>query len=254
MNRPHHLIEMHQPSEEFAKCWQAAGRFLSNKGDGNINWLKANLTPPFLEHLSFRLGNQLFYVQVIDVDGALETPGSTKGLETLATGCNGIACLMPMKKIGGEWEATQNGWGLIELASNTSIEPVSFVSDEEIEMTDWELLDFAVQVVRGHVEDDLGFDVTSSQSNPLVQPSLWFQGEEGLEWVIVKTGTSASKNLIGECDIASIKERCGTISSKGHVAVVTFANEHQGFSEGSDVLPILRGHGAHIQFKGLEKL
>ena len=61
-------IELSTPSQEFAQCWQTAGRHLNIKGDGAINWLKAELTPPFLEHLSFRLGNQLFYIRLVDVD------------------------------------------------------------------------------------------------------------------------------------------------------------------------------------------
>jgi len=56
-----HDIDMHEVSDEFAKCWQAAGRHLDSQNHrGELNWLKANLTPPFLEHLSFRLENQLF--------------------------------------------------------------------------------------------------------------------------------------------------------------------------------------------------
>ena len=50
-----HDIDMHEVSDEFAKCWQAAGRHLDSQNHrGELNWLKANLTPPFLEHLSFR--------------------------------------------------------------------------------------------------------------------------------------------------------------------------------------------------------
>jgi hypothetical protein len=56
-----HDIEMHEVSDEFARCWQAAGRHIQIQAQGPLrSWLKANLNPPFLEHLSFRLGNQLF--------------------------------------------------------------------------------------------------------------------------------------------------------------------------------------------------
>ena len=47
-------IEMHDVSEEFRLCWVAAGRHLSMQVQGgSLSWLKASLTPPFLEHLSF---------------------------------------------------------------------------------------------------------------------------------------------------------------------------------------------------------
>jgi hypothetical protein len=71
-----HGIEIQQPSEEFARCWHAAGRHIQTKVQGPLNsWLKANLTPPFLEHLSFRLGNQLFFIRIEDVDGNLGRRG-----------------------------------------------------------------------------------------------------------------------------------------------------------------------------------
>ena len=65
-----HDIDMHEVSDEFAKCWQVAGRHLDSQNHrGELNWLKANLTPPFLEHLSFRLENPLFFIRIDDVDG-----------------------------------------------------------------------------------------------------------------------------------------------------------------------------------------
>ena len=62
-------IEMQEMSEAFLPCWKAAGIHLSKQVDGGIqSWLRAHPYPPFLEHLSFRLGNQLFFVRVEDVD------------------------------------------------------------------------------------------------------------------------------------------------------------------------------------------
>ena len=84
-------IELSTPSQEFALCWQTAGRHLDLKGDGAINWLKSELTPPFLEHLSFRLGNQLFYICLVDVDELVQMPGSLSGLVSVAKGCRARA-------------------------------------------------------------------------------------------------------------------------------------------------------------------
>ena len=44
-----HDIEMHDVSEEFARCWQAAGRHIQTQVQGPLHsWLKVNLNPPFL--------------------------------------------------------------------------------------------------------------------------------------------------------------------------------------------------------------
>ena len=75
-----YAIKMHEPSEEFARCWNAAGTHLSvSAQDGFLSWLKADLTPPFLEHLSFRMGNQLFFDRIDDVDKNLRGPGNPGG-------------------------------------------------------------------------------------------------------------------------------------------------------------------------------
>lgn len=60
-----HNIEMQEMSPDFLKCWQAAGMHLDKQVQGGIkSWLRAHPYPPVLEHLSFRLGNQLFFVRV----------------------------------------------------------------------------------------------------------------------------------------------------------------------------------------------
>jgi hypothetical protein len=83
-------IEMHEVSEEFARCWQEAGRHIQTCAQGPLHsWLKVNLNAPFLEHLSFRLGNQLFFIRIEDVDGEMSVPGSRDGLLAIARDRNG---------------------------------------------------------------------------------------------------------------------------------------------------------------------
>lgn len=72
---------MSEVSAEFAQCWQVAGRHLQAQLQGsNQFWLKATLVPPFLEHLSFRLGNQLFFIRIEDAEGSLDVPGLRRGV------------------------------------------------------------------------------------------------------------------------------------------------------------------------------
>jgi len=105
-------IEMNEISKAFFPCWKAAGIHLSKQVDGGIqSWLRAHPYPPFLEHLSFRLGNQLFFVRVDDVDGNVQGPGNPRGFITAASSANGRACILPMKKklFGGAWVADMPG-------------------------------------------------------------------------------------------------------------------------------------------------
>jgi hypothetical protein len=73
-------------SDEFAACWRAAGHHLHTQSQSSLDWLRAHVNPPFLEHLSFRLGNQLFFIRIEDADQRVDVPGSREGLLTIADG------------------------------------------------------------------------------------------------------------------------------------------------------------------------
>jgi hypothetical protein len=239
-------IEMHEVSDKFVQCWQAAGRHLQSKThDGQLDWLKAKLDPPFLEHLSFRMGNQLFYVRIDDVDGNVHGPGNLNGFRTIADGCKGHACRMPMRLNGKNWETTEPGWGLIDDATDRLISPDNLITDEKIEMTDWEVHDSATQVVRDYVTDKLGHQLMSSQGNPNVDPSIWFVGEDGPEWIVVRSGRFPVKDANRPKNLADIAASCAHLSKVGHFASVTVANSDGSFG-------LWRGHGMHVRFVGLE--
>ncbi|MGD9158586.1 MAG: hypothetical protein PVG39_09280, partial [Desulfobacteraceae bacterium] len=135
-------VEMQKMSPEFFDCWQAAALYLDDKGKGNeLSWIRAHPYPPYTEHLSFRIGNQLIFIRVEDIDGTVEGPGILEGLSAIAEGNHGHACIMPMKKKdpGEEWIPDKDGWGLIDASTGDPVDPLSLVTDEKIEMTSWEL-------------------------------------------------------------------------------------------------------------------
>lgn len=251
-----HDIEMHEVSEEFARCWHAAGRHIQTQMQGPLqSWLKVNLIPPFLEHLSFRLGNQLFFIRIEDVDGILEIPGSLKGLQSIAEGCKGHACLMPMRCRAGSWVPDASGCGLLDARTGRPIDPAALVSDERIEMTDWELQDFAVQIVRDQLEKN-GKKLMSWQGNPSVDPSIWFVGDNGPEWVVVRAVRHSQRMANPPKNWQQIAERCAHIGKTGHFASVSIANADDSFDPTGAIpaTPLWRGHRMLASFDGLSKL
>ncbi len=247
---------MHEVTEEFSRCWQAAGQHLqAQTHDGQLSWLKANLVPPFLEHLSFRLGNQLFFIRIDDVDGKIRGPGNPNGFRIIAKGCSGHTCRMPMRFNGSNWETAECGWGLIDDQSGRVIDPIALISDEKIEMTNWELHDFSVQVVRDYIEQELGRQIMSSQGNPAVDPSIWFVGEDGPEWVVVRAAKFPKKESSPPTNMADIAVDCAKLSNTGHFASVAVANSEAAFDSTGNVpvLPLLRGHGMYVRFDSLQK-
>jgi hypothetical protein len=245
-------IEMHEASKEFSNCWLAACRHIHNLAQGShLSWFKSNLTPPILEHLSFRIRNQLFYVRIEDVDGQLITPGRPTGILSIATGCNGNACLMPMKRSIDGWRPEAPDCGLIDATTRKPINPVSLVTGEKIEMADWELHDFAVQIVRDFVDKELGYQLMSSQGNPRVNPSMWFVGENGPEWVVVRAVRFPEKEAIPPSNIRGIATSCAHVGQVGHFASVAVANSEEAFGHGVPAPPLWRGHGMSVNFEGL---
>jgi hypothetical protein len=248
---------MDQVSEEFAQSWRAAGLQLQDQGQGSLKWLKAHLTPPFLEHLSFRMGNQLFFVRVEDVREQVIGPSSLEGLLSIADGSKGHACVMPMMKCGDEWSCAVPGWGLLDARTQEIVNPVALITDEKIEMTDWELQDFAVQVVTGDLEKS-GKKLLSWQSNPAVDPSIWFVGDTGPEWVVVRAARWPERDETVPSNIKQIAQYCLATGKTGHFAVVRAANSNDPFDpqakESGNFIPLVRGEGLTVGYEGLQPL
>ncbi len=247
-------IEMQEMSPAFFEAWQAAGQHLDRQLQGDHrSWLRSHPNPPFLEHLSFRIGNQLFFVRVEDEDRHVPGPGSVRGLLMVARGCGGHACLLPMRKVGaGGWSPAHPGWGLLDAATGQPLHPVERVSDERIEMTAWELQDFAVQVVRTQLQKE-GFKLMSWQSNPDVDPAIWFVGASGgPEWVVVRAARYPANSAARPDNWQAIAASCARQSRIGHFASVAFASTAQPFQQaGEAAVPLWRGHGTHVNYAGL---
>jgi hypothetical protein len=93
----------------------------------------------------------------------------------------------------------------------------------------------------------------SSQGNPGVDPSIWFVGDQGPEWVVVRTVRYPELEATMPSNIKKIAESCARISPTGHFASVGFANDEDAFDPTGQIpaLPLWRGHGTFIRFQGL---
>lgn len=251
-----HTIDMQEMSKAFLGCWQAAGEHLDRQVDSRItSWLRAHPYPPFLEHLSFRLGNQLFFVRIEDADRKIEGPGSLRGLKRVAEQANGHACVLPMRRNvrGHEWIAEYPGWGLLDAETRRPIDPVAMITDERIAMTSWEEHDVAVQVVREYLQQE-GFKLMSWQSNPEADPSIWFIGETGRpEWVVVRASRFPKRQAERPANWHEVAAGCSQLSGTGHFASVALASGEQPFgSDEEPAMPLWRGHELSVVFCGLD--
>ena len=122
----------------FHTAWQAAGQHLQRLGGDGINWIRADLSPPLAEHLSFRLGNQLIFVY-LEIEDGVQSPSSKQLFLTVCKEATAVAAVMPMERRDRSFQPTYGGWGLRDALTYAPIDPPSLVSDAKIEMSDWEV-------------------------------------------------------------------------------------------------------------------
>lgn len=236
-------------SEEFWPCWQAAARHIQACAKGeDVIWIKTDLSPPIMEHFSFRIKNQIYLVRVIDADDKVESPGTTTGLIHHAEQWDGIPCLLPIRMEKGEWKPVNPGWGLVHAVDNTPVSPPDLDSDRAVEMTEWELYDFAVTCVRQHIERTLGRTVANYCNNPRINPSLFFEGDDSLEWVVVRVARGEIGGRRPEDAMLTQAMLRDNGYPTGHFASIGVVSA-DGPSE-----PLIRGAAMHVYFEGLEPL
>jgi hypothetical protein len=145
----------------------------------------------------------------------------------IADGCRGHACLMPMHWEGGRWKPERPGWGLVSATTGEPISPPALITEEPIRMTNWELQDFAVQVVRQKLESQ-GRALMSWQGNPAANPSIWFVGDDGPEWLIVRPALNPASNPTPPSNWRAIARQCAKLSTTGHFVRVLVARSDRG--------------------------
>ena len=128
-----HLIQQEEPSKEFHLAWLAAGKHIQAQSDGGVNWIRADLGMPFIEHLSFRIGNQLFFVFIEAAE--FQLANMHEGFIRLSKIANAIPCVLKMEKAIASYKPSHTGWGLTHAVTNEPVDPLALVSEELIEMT-----------------------------------------------------------------------------------------------------------------------
>jgi hypothetical protein len=154
-----------------------------------------------------------------------------------------------------EWHlrAGAAGLGIEARADRISRRSVALVSDELIETTDWEVNDLAIQVVRDQLRGE-GKKPRSWQSSRQIDPSLWFEDEEGPACVIVRAVRYPESDATMPADVEGIRAHCARISRRGFIASVAVARAEDPFDPDQGLKRLYREHGMHGRFAGLQAL
>ena len=267
-------IDPNKPSEEFLRARHVAGirlqemfQQLGGRVDSqhDFRWIKADLTWPSFDHLTFAYENQVFSVLVDLVQNRRGTITS-KEVRRCIDACtenNLVPCIFPVDK--RSLSPLKPGWNLSHPESGAAVVPEDLVDDVKVEMSEWELQNFAIQIVRGHIEKNAGGKILSFCDVMGIDPQVWFEDDQGKRsWVIVRhfpqlTGEE-SKDFIGVektnpqlakfdgffagVSVASSEPVTHDLDAK----TVPLSKRFDGST------PIYRGDGFYVNFKGIERI
>jgi len=231
----------------------------------DFRWVKAELTWPSFDHLTFAYGNRVFSVlvdAVVDGRSSISRQAMDRFLEANREN-NLIACVFPVRT--ESMRPTSAGWNLFDAVELTPLDPESFDMSEQIVMSEWELRNFAIQIVRDSISRDGRSEVLSFTDVLGVDPQIWFQDAAGNRaWVVVRH----CPQITGDewhAHTGMVNANPQLKPYDGYFAAVSLASSAAVLHdlEGNIIplsqrftgkAPLYRGDGFHIKFDGLKRI
>ena len=180
-----YVIDPQDIDETFWNMWRAGGTHLQEMFKStDARWLRAEL-PLFRKHYSFSLGDNLFFVQVYDVEDVARRLRYSNRLEMIVEDAHvpsakALGCFLPMKQSSDGWKPATLGWSLVDYETSKPINPSdlkrdrlasTYVQSSWVQMGDWEIHDVGVQFARNYLTEK-GWEIEHWQSDRHVSPSL----------------------------------------------------------------------------------
>lgn len=266
-------IDPPNPPPQFFKARQVAGatiqeKFKEFKGkydEGlDFRWVKPELSWPSFDHLTFGYRNQVYSVLVATVrNGILSL--TEKEVDRSLNACSEntlVPCLFVVHE--ETLLPVAGGWNLVHLQTRKPVDPLELGGDEKVEMSEWELRNFAIQVVRGHIEQ-MGARVDSFCDLVGIDPQIWFENKSGeRSWVIVRhypqiTGNEKSSWIGFECTNSALAPFDGYHAGVSVASVAAFLYDREGqliplSQRFNGNAPRYRGDKFGIKFDGLDRI
>jgi len=252
-------LKVPEVSREFIELFRAARQHLQHVGGDTLDWLRTDFNFPFRDHLSFRLGNRLFFMLVASAEEDIESPGSLEALEELAAEANGIACLLLMTRSeDGQFKPLGQGYSLFALDFETPIEPERLVTEELVIISDWELQRCATQAMMMHLEK-YDLPILASEVDPQGAPAIWFRSADGHpNWIVIRGLRFPHRDAPMPSGWAEkVKFMAEKVpNSKGFFGIVTIASPDDNFDPQATehLCPLYRGQQYPMKVVGLKGL
>lgn len=212
-----------------------------------FRWIKTELSYPSFDDFTFGYKNQVFSVMVLRVSGKGKLINPPPRIEALRRECannNLVPCIFPVNAVTGK-PFFPGTWNLVNIFARKPVNPVTMSSDDNIEMSDWELRNWAVQVVYDSLESE-GLERLSFSDAPGIDPQIWFRDSDGKEcWleVLYASYPDDAENMSFSCT-GWPRE---VLSHDGYVARV-------GFAGAEEMSRLYRTKGAFVKFRGITRV
>lgn len=268
-------IDRSNPSPQFLEARNRAGLALQEQFKAlggkleppkDFRWIKAELTWPSFDDLTFGYRNQVFSVLVEPLrDGrSLLSPNSIERCLDAARDNHLVPCVFPIEI--DSLRPVSAGWNLFHLENRQPVIPEVIASDAKIPMSKWEMRNFAIQIVIKHLEgEEIGARVLSFTDVLGIDPQVWFETPAGARnWVVVRNFAQVHGNE-WESYVGLEESNPPLRAYDGHFAAVAIASAEAVLYDLDGNLvplserftgsaPIFRGDSFYVNFSGLKRI
>lgn len=212
----------------------------------SFSWIQTQLLNPSFQHLCFRYKSSIFSI-LIALGKEKEAFVNHQDLFNQLRECKKfdlIPCIIPLD--ADDFHPLIEEYHLRNSEHDAPINVKLYSSDVLKVMSDWEILDMGVQIVRDDITHNLGRTIDSYCNIPDIDPQIWFTDKNGKRCYVV-----VSSHVKGNCE----RKKVGTKMYK-HLAQYSgyYANVELFDEESNEQSVAYRGHALLINYRGLEDI
>lgn len=207
-----------------------------------FSWIQSVLLKPAFQHLCFRYKNQVFSI-LIALGKNNEAFVSKQDIDNQLRECrenNMVSCVIPLDC--DDFHPLSDGSYLRYSDKNVRVNVKLLSSDTPVEMSEWEIQDLGIQIVREDIEMDGG--KIAHYCNVLgIEPQIFFEDKDGHRCYAVAATHAKNKSYKKKLNIQMyewLKEYDGFYAEVG----LGTSDDENG--------TLYRGQGLFVDYKGLE--
>ena len=266
------------------KCSSAENDSADEHSHRGFRWIKTDWTYPSFEHFTFAYKNQIFpvFVELFEDGRSTMRDNERDRFLDAASKNDLIPCtsrIEVLPKATSPWgfwrkktedetpfslRPLSSGWNLWDLRTGDPIDPATMGDDRDVEMSEWEKLDFCVQIVKNYLTKE-HCKITSCCNLPEIYPQIWFEDRNGyLCWCIVQYLPNVREDdhlkWVGiEKEVPQIEKYDGFFAGVSLASSRPVLHDKDGHiippsKRFIGEEPLYRGDGMFVNFRGIQRI